>query len=126
MKRGLWLIASLWASTAAWGVTTAASPQTAAAAAAAASAATSEQEAVTRYCVTCHNDRLKTSGLSLEKLDVAHAAANPVVWENVVRKIQARAMPPAGARRPDEATYRALQSTIERELDTESAAHPNP
>ena len=26
-----------------------------------------------QYCVTCHNDRLKTSNLSLEKLDLATA-----------------------------------------------------
>jgi hypothetical protein len=84
------------------------------------------QDAVTRYCVSCHNDRLKTSGLSLEKLDAANAAANPEIWESVARKLQARAMPPQGARRPDEATYRTLESTIEQSLDAQAAAHPNP
>ena len=29
---------------------------------------------IKQYCVTCHNDRAKTGGLSLEGLDVANAA----------------------------------------------------
>ncbi len=85
-----------------------------------------EQDVVQQYCVTCHNDRLKTSGLSLEKLEVAHAAEKPDVWESVVRKLQARAMPPQGARRPDDAAYRAVQSTLERALDADAEAHPTP
>ena len=103
----------------------AASPQ-AAPAQPAVSTPSAGQETITRYCVSCHNDRLKTSGLSLEKADVAHATANPELWENVARKLQARAMPPPGARRPDEATYRALETAIEAQLDADAAAHPNP
>ena len=85
-----------------------------------------QQDAIKQYCVTCHNDRLKTSGLSLEKADAAHPALDPEMWEKVVRKLQARAMPPQGARRPDEATYRSVQTAIERELDADALAHPNP
>src|SRR4051812_9571908 len=85
-----------------------------------------QQDAINRYCVTCHNDRLKTSDLSLEKADVAHPALDPELWEKVQRKLQARTMPPQNARRPDEATYRLLQTTIEKALDAEAAAHPNP
>jgi hypothetical protein len=111
MTRGLWIVAaSLWLASVA-GV---------------ASQRPTEQDALRQYCVTCHNDRLKTSGLSLENADPAHAAATPELWENVARKLQARAMPPQNARRPDEATYRALQNAIENTLDAEAAAHPNP
>jgi len=35
-------------------------------------------------------------------------------------------MPPQGSRRPDEATYRALQTAIETALDADAVAHPNP
>src|SRR5215831_15782949 len=138
MNRGLWVSAvSLWAVSAAWSVAAkapaersavpTAAPQVAAVQpGASAPAASASQEAIMRYCVGCHNDRLKTSGLSLEKLDPAHAAANPDIWENVARKLQARAMPPQGSRRPDEATYRALESTLEQTLDAAAAAHPNP
>jgi mono/diheme cytochrome c family protein len=126
MNRRLWPGAiAVWMAAAAWSVTHAASPQAAPAQPAALSTSAG-QEAITRYCVSCHNDRLKTAGLSLEKLDAAHATANPELWENVARKVQARAMPPQGARRPDEATYRALETAIEAQLDAEAAAHPNP
>jgi len=126
MDRRLWLGATaLWIASATWSVMHAASPQ-AAPAQPSVSPSTVTQETITRYCVTCHNDRLKTSGLSLEKVDVAHATTNPELWESVARKLQARAMPPQGARRPDEAAYRALETTIEAQLDAEAAAHPNP
>ena len=105
----------------------AASPQIAGASPAVATTdAASARDEVARYCVSCHNDRLKTSGLSLEKLDAASAASAPEVWEKVVRKLQARAMPPQGAKRPDEITYHRLQSALEAQLDAEAAAHPNP
>jgi len=124
MQRCVWLaVVSLWLVSAATSLMSAASPQTAPPQTPAAAA---QQETIARYCVTCHNDRLKTSGLSLEKADVAHAAATPELWENVARKLQARAMPPQGSRRPDEATYRSLETAIEQQLDAEAAARPNP
>jgi hypothetical protein len=128
MNRGLWLgAASLWVASAAWGVTQAA-PQnlTPPATSLPGLPGSAQQETLTRYCVGCHSDRLKTSGLSLEHADPAHASADPDLWEKVARKLQARAMPPQGVRRPDEATYRALQAAIENPLDAGAAAHPSP
>src|SRR5215475_2327361 len=117
MNRGLWVCAvSIWAACAAWSVS-ANAPEAEQSTPPAAAAVAPTQDTITRYCVGCHNDRLKTSGLSLEKADIVHAAAHPEIWENVVRKLQARAMPPQGARRPDEAAYRALESAIEQTLD---------
>jgi hypothetical protein len=81
---------------------------------------------VEQYCVTCHNPRLKSGELSLEGLDAGQAGSRPDVWEKVVRKLQARSMPPQGAKRPDEATYQRLQSALESRLDAEAGAHPNP
>jgi hypothetical protein len=89
-------------------------------------AVSSEREAIDRYCVSCHSDRLKTGGLSLEKLDVSKADSSPDVWEGVIRKLQARSMPPQNARRPDDPTYRALEAALENRLDAAAAAHPNP
>ena len=106
----------------------AASPQNATssqnAAPAAATAVSTQQDVIKRYCVGCHNDRLKTSGLSLEHADVTNPSANAELWEDVVRKVQARAMPPQGARRPDEATYRSLETSIENSLDAHAARTP--
>jgi mono/diheme cytochrome c family protein len=63
------------------------------------------RQALDTYCVSCHSDRLKTAGLSLAAGTVAEAPAHAEVWEKVVRKLRSRTMPPAGSRRPDEATY---------------------
>src|SRR5215510_471623 len=124
MRRHRWSFAvlTLWLGSVAWSVPRAAAPQ----APAQSAPSLSEREALDRYCVSCHNDRLKTSSLSLEKIDASSAATSPDIWENVARKLQARSMPPQIARRPDEATYRELQTAIESRLDAAASAKPNP
>ncbi len=79
-----------------------------------------------QYCVTCHNERLRTAGLALDQLDVAHAEARPDVWEKVVQKLRSRTMPPARRPRPDDATYDAVASWLEASLDRAAADRPNP
>ena len=79
-----------------------------------------------RYCVSCHNGRLRTGGFSLEDLDVANPAARPDAWEKVIQKLRSRSMPPAQSPRPDEATYDSLATWLEGSLDRAAAARPNP
>ncbi len=82
-----------------------------------------------RYCVTCHNDRTLTAGLSLQSLDLEQVGENAGEverWEKVVRKLRTRAMPPPGRRRPTEAGYRRVATRLETALDAAAAAHPNP
>lgn len=79
-----------------------------------------------KYCVTCHNQKLRTAGLTLDTLDVTKAGANAEVWEKVIAKLQAGLMPPAGMLRPDQATYRAVVGALETEIDRAWAANPNP
>ncbi|HEY6509868.1 MAG TPA: DUF1592 domain-containing protein [Vicinamibacterales bacterium] len=84
------------------------------------------QALVTQYCITCHNDRLKTGGLTLEGLQLDRAAADAETWEKVVRKVRAGLMPPSGARRPARATLDAFAGSLEAVIDRAAAAHPNP
>jgi hypothetical protein len=79
-----------------------------------------------QYCVTCHNQRLKTGGLALDALDVGHVSANAETWEKVVRKLRLGVMPPQSARRPDAATYDGLIAWLEDQLDSTAATHPHP
>ena len=79
-----------------------------------------------RYCVTCHNEKLKTAGLMLDKMDVASVPAGAEVWEKVIRKLRTSAMPPAGVPRPDKATYDSLASYLETSIDRAATAKPNP
>lgn len=78
------------------------------------------------YCVTCHNETLKTAGLMLDKMDLRNVPAGAPVWEKVVRKLRTASMPPAGMPRPDEATYDSLARYLETELDSAAEAKPNP
>ena len=96
------------------------------AASAAATTPASTRAILNRYCVTCHNERLKTAGLLLNKLDVEHVADGAESWEKVARKLRTHEMPPSGAARPDEATYSAVVAQLENALDAAAAAKPNP
>jgi len=80
--------------------------------------------ALTRYCVTCHNDRLKTAGLVIDATKITDAASSAEQWEKVIRKLRTASMPPAGAPRPEAATYDSLAGYLETQLDRAAAAHP--
>ena len=68
--------------------------QTPVAAAAQSPPQSSQRQFLDRYCSTCHNDRLKTGDLSLERIDVSKPDAQPEIWEKVVRKLRTGVMPP--------------------------------
>jgi mono/diheme cytochrome c family protein len=79
-----------------------------------------------KYCVSCHNQKLRTGGLSLDNLDVTKPEANAELWERVIEKLRAGSMPPPGRPRPDAATYHAVATSLETEIDRAWAAHPDP
>jgi hypothetical protein len=85
----------------------------------------SAQATAKRYCHGCHAANTKT-GLTLSTLDAEHPEQRPDAWEKAVRRLRARAMPPAGIPRPDEATYTALIGHLESALDRASHAKLNP
>ena len=78
------------------------------------------------YCVTCHNQKLRTADLMLDKAEVDHPAENPAIWEKVLRKLRAREMPPPERPRPDDATYDSVVAYLETALDQAAEAKPNP
>jgi mono/diheme cytochrome c family protein len=79
-----------------------------------------------KYCVTCHNQKLRTAGLALDRPDVADPSANAEVWEKVIAKLRAGSMPPPGRPRPDAATYHNVASSLENDIDRAWAAAPDP
>ena len=84
------------------------------------------QPLLDQYCVTCHNERLKTGGLALDTLQKARIETNAETWEKVVRKVRAGLMPPAGSKRPDRGSLDALATSIEGTIDHFAANNPNP
>ena len=94
-----------------------------------------------QYCVTCHNQaivsgtgtastpmvsQLRAVGLSLDTLDLADLDDAAPHWEQVVRKLRAGLMPPAGRPRPDDATLDSFRAWLEAQLDSNWEAAPNP
>jgi mono/diheme cytochrome c family protein len=78
------------------------------------------------YCVTCHNQKLKTAGLMLDTVDLTKPGVHAETLEKVVAKLRAGSMPPPGMPRADAATYRIVASALENEIDKAWAANPNP
>jgi len=87
--------------------------------------AASASAVFTKYCVTCHNARLKTAGLVIDPAGLSHVSTDAEVWEKVIRKLRANTMPPAGMPRPDQAGYDSTASFLEAELDSAAVAKPN-
>ncbi len=81
---------------------------------------------VQKYCVSCHNEKVKSGGLTLSTLDLAGAPEHAEVWEQVIRKVRTGAMPPAGRPRPDKTLSDNLVEYLETELDKSAFARPNP
>jgi hypothetical protein len=88
--------------------------------------ATAHRALLDKYCVTCHNDRLKTANLSLQELDLTNVAEHAEVWEKVIRKLRAGVMPPPDLPRPSLAEYEGLRDYLEAEIDRVAASKPNP
>ena len=86
----------------------------------------SVRAALDRFCVRCHNDRLRTADLALDTHGLADVGTDAEIWERVIVKLRSRTMPPAGNPRPAEATYRAVASWLETAIDTVALARPDP
>jgi mono/diheme cytochrome c family protein len=79
---------------------------------------------VKQYCATCHNDRVKTAGVSFDNLTVENIGQHADVFEKAVRKVRGRVMPPPNSRQPTAQAADALVAWLEQRLDkAESPAH---
>jgi hypothetical protein len=85
-----------------------------------------DQGLIQKYCITCHNARAKTAGLSLEGANPAEAAAHAELWEKVAMKVRGGMMPPQGMPRPDAATLEAFATAIEKTVDDSALRSPDP
>src|SRR5262245_4362193 len=79
-----------------------------------------------QYCVTCHNQQLKTAGLMLDKADLNDIPGGAATWEKVVMKLRSGMMPPAGRPKPDQTAVDSMVASLEDALDKAAAAKPEP
>jgi mono/diheme cytochrome c family protein len=83
-------------------------------------------ELTKKYCVSCHNQKLKTGNFTLDNVDAVRVANSAESWEKVIAKLRSKTMPPVGLPRPDHATYDSVASWLESELDRAAVAKVNP
>src|ERR1700677_1100757 len=102
---------------------TARAQQAATASTVAATSAASERALIDQYCVTCHNQRVKTAGLMLDQLDLAQMHEHAEGWEKVVRKLRAGMMPPSGLPRPNAPVMESMITFLEKELDRDAVVN---
>src|SRR5579871_1284904 len=76
-----------------------------------------------KYCVVCHNAKLKTANLMLDQLDLNHLGDHAEIGEKVVRKLRAGLMPPTGMPRPDRAVLDAVVVGMENEMDRSAGTY---
>ncbi|MEW6159323.1 MAG: DUF1587 domain-containing protein, partial [Verrucomicrobiota bacterium] len=81
---------------------------------------------VENYCADCHDSEMKKGGLDLSGVSFEDVGPHSAIWEEVVRKLRARQMPPAEKKRPDESTYQQVIHWLESSLDKTAASKPNP
>ena len=85
--------------------------------------AASTRAVMDKYCIGCHNAKLMTANLPLDKLDLTHLGDHAETGEKVVRKLRAGMMPPTGMPRPDAATTDAMINWMEKELDRSAVTY---
>jgi hypothetical protein len=81
---------------------------------------------VKQYCMGCHNDNVKSGGIALSKLDLAHPDQNPELAERVIRQVKAGQMPKVGSPRPSADVLKKFSTTLSDETDRSAAAKVDP
>ena len=81
---------------------------------------------VTKYCATCHNERTKSGGLALDKMDWDNIPSGAAVWEKSLKKLRVGMMPPPAAPQPDAASRASLITYLTTTLDRAAIEKPNP
>ncbi|HKQ11129.1 MAG TPA: DUF1592 domain-containing protein, partial [Rhizomicrobium sp.] len=79
-----------------------------------------------QYCTACHNDRLKTAGMSVVPLDAGNLPANLATWEKILRRLSVGEMPPRGMPRPPKEQIADFTQWLSTALDKLAAANPDP
>src|SRR5215831_18929027 len=88
--------------------------------------AAAQSTVINTYCITCHNDKARTGGLTLEHADLNDVPKSAETWEKVIRKVRAGMMPPAGIKRPEKATLDGFATYLETSLDESALSKPRP
>ena len=81
---------------------------------------------VNQYCLDCHDADVTKGGLDLEHISRDGITQHSDEWEQVIRKMRARQMPPVGKERPTDKAYDDVVASLSTSLDRAAAKNPNP
>jgi len=81
---------------------------------------------VNQHCVDCHDGDVKKGGLDLNRIVGDDVTQHSKEWEQVIRKLRARQMPPIGKERPADKVYDDVVTRLASSLDRAAAKNPNP
>jgi mono/diheme cytochrome c family protein len=80
---------------------------------------------LTKYCGDCHNATDWAGGLAFDTLQQDEMASDAEVWEETVKKLRGRLMPPPGETQPTQEAIDAQVKWLEGRLDA-AATHKRP
>lgn len=78
------------------------------------------------YCTSCHSGTEAQSGLDIETLLTQPLQQHPETWETIIRRLNARQMPPHGKRWPDTNSYNSVIDFLQTQMDAPILSEPNP
>jgi mono/diheme cytochrome c family protein len=84
------------------------------------------QHMLQQYCSGCHNDKLKTAGMSVQQLNAEHLVTDDAAWEAILRRLSLGEMPPKGMPRPSKEQITDFTHWLATSLDSMAVASPNP
>ncbi|MEN9704773.1 MAG: hypothetical protein RLZZ393_652 [Pseudomonadota bacterium] len=79
-----------------------------------------------QYCSKCHNATDWAGGLAFDTLSLEHVGGDGKVWEETVRKMRGRLMPPPGEKQPPQQSMDQFVSWMEGRLDAEASGRADP
>jgi mono/diheme cytochrome c family protein len=77
-------------------------------------------------CSGCHNAVDWAGSLAFDTLSTDDLPKDAEVWEETIRKLRGRLMPPPGEKQPDQQSIDAAVAWLETRLDEAAAANPDP
>src|SRR5450432_3402481 len=75
-----------------------------------------------QYCTACHNDKLKTAGMSVVPLDANNLQADQATWEKILHRVSLGEMPLRGMPRPPKEQINDFTAWLAKSLDEQAAA----
>ena len=79
-----------------------------------------------QYCGKCHNSTDWAGGVAFDTMSPDAIGDDAKVWEEAVRKLRGRLMPPPNKPQPEQQEVDKLVGFLETHLDASATAHPNP